>query len=176
MRKGLIVVLLAAALEVAWLLGGLELLRSAPGPSLVGQVGQAVTQAKALQAAMRDLGDTTAAPRPAPPGDPDRNPFTLPPGVRLLGQPADPATVLAPAGGGPSANKEPAPPPAPPRRELGGIMVSGRERLAIIDGTLVRSGDELDGDRIADINPDRVVLVRDGTRRTLRLADPLVTP
>jgi hypothetical protein len=53
--------------------------------------------------------------------------------------------------------------------------VSARERLAIIDGALLRTGDTLEGERVAEIRADLVVLVAEDRRRTLRLPPPFPT-
>lgn len=173
MRKLLPIMLLGTVIEVAWLLGGLEMLRGKAGPGVVGQIGQEVAQVKQLLEKAREAMEVRAATPPSA-GDPSRNPFALPPGVQLLGQVADGQPGAS--GASPEKGGAPAPPPPPPARELAGILVGPRERLAIIDGTIVRAGDRLDDERVVDIRHDRVVLAREGGRRTLRLPPPFPAP
>jgi hypothetical protein len=173
-RKLLIVVVLGAMLEIAWLYGGLELLRSRIGGGPVGRMMQQAKQVKTAiekaSEALKTLEQVTTAVLPPSPGDPSRNPFALPPGVRLLTEPSGTAGGEA----GPSIEKElaKAAVPEPPARQLSGILVGPGDRVAIIDGTLVRAGDNLDGERVIDIQRDRVVLAQDGRERTLRLPPP----
>lgn len=177
-RKLLIVLVLGATLEIAWLYGGPELLRSRIGGGPVGRLMQEAKQAKTLLGkasdALKTLEQATTAGLSAIPGDPNRNPFALPPGVRLLTEPSGPAEGEA----GPSIEKElaKAAVPEPPARKLDGILVGPRDRVAIIDGILVRPGDSLEGERVVDIQRDRVVLARDGRERTLRLPPPFPEP
>lgn len=170
-RKLLIVLLLGAALEVAWLYGGLDLIRgkiaSRPAGRIMKETNQAKTViGKASEALKTPEPATTATPPPSP-GDPSRNPFALPPGVRLLAEPSGVGE-----GGASQQELAKAAVPAPPARQLNGILVGPRDRFAIIDGTLVRLGESLEGDRVIDIQRDRVVLARDGQQRTLRLPPP----
>lgn len=176
MRKKIITLfLLGTALEVAWLYGGLEILRGKSGFGLVGRIKQEVEQVKtlvekateALKAEQGSLGVGSLAGSPPAPGDPSRNPFALPQGVRLLAQPSGTETP-----GEAGAEKEAAKAAPPPARELNGILVGPRDRVAIIDGTLVRAGDSLQGERVIDVRRDHVVLARDGQRRTLHLPPP----
>jgi hypothetical protein len=174
-RKLFIVLLLGAALEVAWLYGGLDLIRSKTGTGPVdrpvkeaNQVKPSVEQAReVVKADPAALGKALLAASPPIPGDPSRDPFALPSGVRLL---ADVGAAQAKAEGE-AAGQELAK-AAPPARQLNGILVGPRDRFAIIDGTLVRSGDSLEGERIVGIERDHVVLARDGQQRTLRLPPP----
>lgn len=174
-RKFLIVLVLGTALEIAWLYGGLELLRSRIGG---GPVGRMVQQAKQVKTAIEKASETVKTiEQPVAPqvalslGDPDRNPFALPPGVRLLTDAGAPGEAKPPSE---AAGQELAKAalPEPPARQLNGILVGPRDRVAIIDGTLVRPGDSLEGERVIDIQRDRVVLARDGRERTLRLPPP----
>lgn len=177
-RKFLAVMVLGAVIEIAWLYGGLNLLRSKLGTGTVGQMVQQAKQVKtALEKAtetLKSLEQATTGGLLASPGDPNRDPFALPPGVRHLAEPSGPAESRTAGEGGPSTGKElaKAAVPEPPARQLNGILVGARDRVAIIDGTLVRPGDSLEGERIVDIQRDHVVLARDGRERTLRLPPP----
>lgn len=183
MRKKVItVVLLVGALEVVWLLGGLDLLRGKSVTGPVGRLKQEVDQVKsliekaseALKADPASVGRAPMAGASPSSGDPLRDPFALPQGVRLLTQPSGSADPKAPGEAGASPEKElaKAVPPEPPARELSGILVGPHDRVAIIDGTLVRTGDRIEGDHVIAIRRDHVVLARDGQRRTLRLPPP----
>lgn len=59
--------------------------------------------------------------------------------------------------------------PVDARHELQAVL-TGRVPLALIDGRLYRRGAEIDGYRLIELCQDYVVLQRDGTRVTLRVA------
>jgi len=175
MRKLVVMVLLGAVLEGAWLFGGLELLRGKSGPGPAGRLMQEVNQVKTLVGKAREVldqaslgGDTAAG---LSQGDPSRNPFALPQGVRLLSALPETADPKAQDQAGAPTEKDPAK-AEPLTRVLSGILTGSRQRLAIIDGTLVGTGDHIEGEQVVDIGRDSVVLARDGQRRTLRLPPP----
>jgi hypothetical protein len=87
---------------------------------------------------------------------PARDPFRLPPEIRLLSKivPAPPAKDM--------------PPPLPPL-EVKAILIGTRLRLASIDRQIVTVGDQIGGERILEIGSDRVILVKEGKKRTLHL-------
>lgn len=186
-RKLIVVVLLGAILEGAWLMGAMQLLRGTMGSGPLGRLAQEVTQVKtligkagdalkvdqtALEKALKELrGELSPSP-----SDPSRDPFALPQGVRLLSElsGAINPTAVGEVGTEKSAQKDGGKAAAaePRARQLSGILVGPRDRVAIIDGTLVRPGDSHDGEQVIDIQRDHVVLARDGQRRTLRLPPP----
>jgi len=51
------------------------------------------------------------------------------------------------------------------------ILEQGRDRVAVIDRDVVKKGDMIGSEKVAEIGRDRVVLTRAGTKRTLVLAD-----
>jgi len=51
------------------------------------------------------------------------------------------------------------------------ILEQGIDRVAVIDRDVVKRGDMIGDEKVAEIGKDRVVLVRGGMRRTLVLAD-----
>lgn len=51
------------------------------------------------------------------------------------------------------------------------ILEGGTGRVAVIDRDVVKRGDMIGNEKVAEIGKDRVVLVRSGMRRTLILAD-----
>lgn len=176
-RKVVVVLVLGMALEVSGLMGTMELLREKTRSGPIGRVLKEVDQARSLIGKAQDglnadkltaeaLSKAVAA---LGRGDPARNPFELPAEVRSMNQPAGAAAGLSPSdeAGAPQGSV-----PAPPPRELNGILVGPRDRVAIIDGTLLRMGDTLEGEHVVDIGRDHVVLARDGQHRTLRLPPP----
>lgn len=52
------------------------------------------------------------------------------------------------------------------------ILDKGGDRVAIIDKDVVKKGDTIGNERVAEIGKDRVVLTHRGIKRTLILADP----
>lgn len=176
-RKLFIVLLVGAALEVAWLYGGLDLIRdkiaSRPAGRVTKETNQAKTAIGKASEAVKTPEQAATAASPPSPGDPSRDPFALPPGVRLVAGPPGTAEPGTPGEAGATETESAkAAVPEPPARQLSGILVGPRDRVAIIDGTLVRSGDSLEGERVIDIQRDLVVLARDGQQRTLRLPAP----
>jgi len=94
-----------------------------------------------------------------------KNPFFLPPGVYLLTK-----------SDAPSVKKEKAPKLEaklpeyhPPPLEVKAILISDHVRLASIDQQIVTIGDAIHGERILEIEADRVILGRGDKRRTLFL-------
>lgn len=55
---------------------------------------------------------------------------------------------------------------------LSAILDRGGNRVAIIDKDVVKKGDFIGNERVAEIGADRVILIRGNARRTLILADP----
>ena len=183
MRKVVIVLLLSVAFELTGFVSGLRLFpgKGGTGPAVSPQ--QQVKPAKArVEKAPEGLKADQASPEggsdegPSPSeGAPSRNPFALPAEVHPLKQPSGAAAALSPSD---EAGADPARAavPAPPAHELSGVLVGARDRVAIIDGTLLRTGDVLGGEHVIDIRRDHVVLARDGRRRTLRLPPPFPEP
>jgi hypothetical protein len=87
-----------------------------------------------------------------------RDPFFTAAELEAMGRPAvvEPAPV--------------APPAALPAYTLKLVLMSGSEGRALVDGQVVRVGDRLGEERVAQILPDAVVLERDGEQRRLELA------
>ena len=91
-----------------------------------------------------------------------RNPFSLPPGVRLHSkdEPVSPTK-------GVSAKLEAEPVDIP--LKLKAILISDHIRLASIDRIIVTVGDSIYDEKVLEIKPDRVVLDKGGKRRTILL-------
>ena len=187
MRKIVIMLLLSVALELTGFVAGLQPFRgtSPTGPAV--RPGQGANPVKtAVEKPREGLKADQVSPTGAPSAesspnqdDPSRNPFELPAGVHSLNQPSGAAANLRPpgeAGASDGAGPARAAVPAPPARELSGILVGPRDRVAIINGTLLRTGESLEGEHLIDIRRDHVILARDGQRRTLRLPPPFPDP
>jgi len=187
MRKIVIMLLLSVALELTGFVAGLQPFRSTNRTDPAGRPSQGANPVKTAVEKPREglkadqVSPTAASSAETSPNeaDPSRNPFALPAGVHSLNQPSGAAANLRPPGeAGASDDTGPARAavPAPPARELSGILVGPRDRVAIIDGTLLRAGESLEGEHVIDIRQDHVVLARDGQRRTLRLPPPFPEP
>lgn len=71
------------------------------------------------------------------------------------------------------AMASPSPTPAPVSRGriiLNGIMARGKQNLALIDGQVYEQGEEIDGVKIVKINPNNIVILENGTERTIKVA------
>ena len=95
-----------------------------------------------------------------------RDPFLLPPGVRLLSQidsaPAVKKTALKPG--------EKPPEIPPPSLRVKAILISDRIRLASIDRHIVTVGDLIHDERVLEIQEDRVILRKGDKQRALLLS------
>lgn len=76
----------------------------------------------------------------------------------------------------PSVTAEPRPPEVAatqPVRAAGDLLLqgtlSGADRIAWINGRCVAEGEEIDGYRVEQVEPNRVVLSRDGLKRVLTM-------
>lgn len=58
-----------------------------------------------------------------------------------------------------------------PAIRLFAVFEKGKDRTAIIDHEIVRKGDMVGDERVLEIERDKVVLIRDGTKRVLDLAN-----
>jgi len=71
--------------------------------------------------------------------------------------------------------------PAPAERQasvalhLQAIIRTGKVARAVVNGASLRVGDGLAGARVLAINPNSVLIERDGQRQLLRLAAPVIT-
>ncbi len=107
------------------------------------------------------------------PGGVRKDPFSLPSGVRLLSQEVpivEGDKKLAPIHEpkiGEITPAETKPPEAP--LKLKAILITDHVRLASIDRSIVAIGDAINGEKVIDIRPDRVVLEKEGKRRTILL-------
>jgi len=57
-----------------------------------------------------------------------------------------------------------------PAVRLSAIFEKGKDRVAIIDHEVVRKGDPVGDEKVFEIERDRVILIRNGTKRVLTLA------
>lgn len=97
-----------------------------------------------------------------------KDPFSLPSGVRLLSKEVpvtqedkklQPITEIKPV------ETQPAEIPL----KLKAILIGDHVRLASIDRSIVTIGDLIHGEKVLEIKPDRVILEKEGKRRTLLL-------
>jgi len=103
---------------------------------------------------------------------PEKNPFSLPAGIRLRSKSqAVPAAPKAPEKAPQRETKildvPPPPPPAP--LKVRAILISSQTRLALIDRHIVRVGDSIQEEKILEIAKDYVVLGKGDKKRTLLL-------
>ena len=57
-----------------------------------------------------------------------------------------------------------------PAVRLSAIFEKGKDRVAIIDHEVVRKGDMVGDEKVFEIERDKVILIRNGTKRVLSLA------
>jgi len=78
-----------------------------------------------------------------------------------------------------SLRKKKAPPPSPkapiPQWELKSVMISGPDRVAIIDDHIVAVGDSLGDEKVLAINRDAVVLGGKRGKTVIKLKQPSVS-
>ena len=79
-----------------------------------------------------------------------------------------PALALLSAGNarGADAVAEALPPPPPWSPHLTAVMIAGRESLAVVDGEIVRLGEEIDGHRLVQVR-DREAVFQKGSKRSV---------
>lgn len=97
-----------------------------------------------------------------------KDPFSLPSGVRLLSKetPVQEDKKLQPI----TTEIKPVEiKPAETPLKLKAILISDHIRLASIDRSIVTVGDSINGEKVLEIRPDRVVLEKEGKRRTILL-------
>ena len=83
------------------------------------------------------------------------DPFALPAAVR----------APAPAAEGAAA----APPPRPWKPQLRAVIVAARGSMALVDGSVVAIGEQLDGYRLVEVAERRATFVKDGVRVVLNM-------
>lgn len=115
------------------------------------------------------FGQTRKKPDPVFEGR--KNPFALPPGIRPLStvvpaqeEKKDLTTAVVPA-----TETPPEPKPAVPPLKLKAILISDHVRLASIDRSIVSVGDMFNDEKVLEIRNDRVILEKEGKKRTLFL-------
>lgn len=95
-----------------------------------------------------------------------RDPFLLPPGVRLLSK-VDTATGTK---GIPSKTDSKSKEVLPFPLKVKAILISDHVRLALIDRHIVTIGDSIHEEKVVEINTDRVILVKGDQKRILLLS------
>jgi hypothetical protein len=104
----------------------------------------------------KQKGEAPIGIRPSKEISVERDPFLLPPGVKPLNK----------VGSEPILPK----PSTSPSFELKAILVGDRLRLASINRQIVTVGDLIEGERVLEIETDRVVLEKEGKKRILYLS------
>jgi len=94
-----------------------------------------------------------------------RNPFLLPPGVYFLSKEGA-GSVRKEKGKGPEAKLEEI---ETSPFKVRAILISDQIRLATIGSHIVTVGDKIDGETIAEIKSDRVIIGKGDRKRTLLL-------
>lgn len=74
--------------------------------------------------------------------------------------------LLAPK---PAAPREPKAETPLPSYTLKAVLISGGEKVAALDGSLVSEGEQIGEERVVEIRPHSVILERDRKRRTISL-------
>jgi len=84
-----------------------------------------------------------------------RDPFELPPGVQLKVDEEE---------GSPEAVK-------PDIKKVTAILISASRKVASINHKVVAVGDFIDGEKVLEIEPDRVILVKGGRKKVIILEE-----
>ena len=88
-----------------------------------------------------------------------RDPFELPPGVGLLE----------------TTEEEESPKAIKPRiKKVTAILITDSRKVASINHKVVTIGDLIDGEKVLEIKPDRVVLENGGRRHVIMLEEDLI--
>lgn len=96
-----------------------------------------------------------------------KDPFSMPPGVRLFSKETpvkEEKTVQPAALVKPSESK-----PVESSLKLKAVLISDRIQLASIDRSIVTVGDLVNGEKVLEIRSDRVILEKEGKKRTILL-------
>jgi hypothetical protein len=164
--------------EVGLLLGGLEMMGFRSGVPTVQKIHQELKQAEKVvsqtlgilggnkggQQTMAELAkimqdESLKNLEQVSREDMERNPFALPKGVHTLKELEEMARKgdEGAAEGAPKVDLK-----------VTGIFLGKKEKTAIVGGNLVRVGDVIGSEQISEINPQGVILERDGSKRTLQ--------
>lgn len=95
-----------------------------------------------------------------------RDPFLLPPGVRLLSK----IDTASGAKGIPSKTEGKPNDILPSPLKVKTILISDHVRLALIDRHIVKVGDSIHDEKVLEIRTDRVILGKGDQKRTLLLS------
>lgn len=93
-----------------------------------------------------------------------RDPFALPPWVEEMEEGATQPVE--------TARSQPEPGGGKPSYKLSTILISGSNRLAVIDDRVYAVGDKIGGEEISEITLDKVVLMDDSGERVLTVPQP----
>ncbi len=101
-----------------------------------------------------------------------RDPFILPPGIRLLSKSDTPAVIKKPGTSETNVPLETKPKEIP--LKVSAILIGEHIRLASIDHHILAVGDTIHDERILEIEKDRVVVGKGDKKRTLLLSQSSV--
>lgn len=171
--------LLGMVVEVGLLLGGLEMMGFRSGVPTVQKIRQELKQAEKVvsqtlgilggnkggQQTMAELAkimqeESLKNLEQVSREDMERNPFALPKGVHTLKELEEVARKSEEGAGAEGMARV--------DLKITGIFIGKNGRTAIVGGKLVRVGDVIGSEQISEINPQGVVLERDGSKRTLQ--------
>src|SRR4030042_4224095 len=91
-----------------------------------------------------------------------KNPFSLPSGVRLLSK-----EISAQEDKKITVTVTPEIKPFEAPLKLKAILITDHVRLASVDRSIVTVGDLINGEKVLEIRPDRVILEKEGKKRTI---------
>jgi hypothetical protein len=142
---------------------------SAPEPKSsappIGTAGSAVPSPASADGTSASKPEQNRGPAPNIPQDGwGRSPFLTPDEINKLNQPEAIASVEAP-----QQPKPPAEPPSLPIYAVTGIISGGQGRWAIVDGRLLRSGEQIGTETLKEVKDRGVVLEHEGRLRELPL-------
>jgi type II secretory pathway component PulC len=96
-----------------------------------------------------------------------RDPFELSPGVKLRGvKKAKSRKAIKP-----SVKKKSAKAIEPPAKKVTAILITDSRKIASINHKVVTVGDSIDGEKVLEIKPDRVILEKNGKRKVIMLEE-----
>ena len=93
---------------------------------------------------------------------PVRDPFQLPPGTKLKI-----TEQITEQGKSPKDIR-------PHTKKITAILITDSQKIASINHKVVAVGDLIDGERVTDIKPDRVILERDGRKHIIMLEKDII--
>jgi type II secretory pathway component PulC len=166
MRKRLTALGLVMAAAIVFYVYSQSMTHSKKGVP-VGQMSSDLAKVDSLREnRLSDLAEVEDKKRP-PEKAWGRDPFSFPPGVRLR---------VAQAGKSSNAAEPPTKTKAiePPVKKVTAILITDSRKVASINHKVVAVGDLIDGERVLEIKPDRVILEKDGCKQVITLDESTI--